>query len=137
LSLYKLAEADKIEVLSFLGKHLHKSLLQQNPLLQSDEKKVLKRLHSDSTISDVAQHKFGLSYEMTTSPNVAMKLIFSMDYSSIQLGVQHTSACKVDTDVYNRIQISAQTCQSYTVIECIVAAIAIPSQRVILRATTD
>jgi hypothetical protein len=73
---------------------------------------------------------------MTTSPTVPLENIYNMDETGIQLGVQHTAACIVDTDVYSRVCKSAENRENATIIECISASGRVLSPMVIMGVKT-
>jgi hypothetical protein len=59
-----------------------------------------------------------------------------MDKTGIQLGIQHTGACIVDRNVYNRVRKSTQNRENATIIECISASGRVLAPMIILGVKT-
>ncbi len=121
MTLHRQTETGEQGVPASLGKHWHDGFFQRYPEVQTERTKVLERLRADSTITELLQHWFSLYHEITTQPDMFPELLWSKDESRIQLGVQHTAAFIIDSDVHNRIRKSSQNCESCIVIDCISA----------------
>ncbi len=112
---------------NFYGRYLN---------LKHERTKVLERPQAGGDAAERIAHWMDLFKEMTTMPVIPLDLIYNMDETGIQLGVQNTAACIVDTDVYNRIRKSSENWENATIIECVSASGRVLSPMVILGVKT-